>query len=294
MFFDREAIARLKETPITHYLQSVGIKPVRSSGNELVYCSPLTGERTPSFYVNPSKNRFNCFSSGENGDVIHLVCLLEKKPFKLAIERLATIDPETINDFSFSSQLTASTKPLNTKKSALTLVDVRVLQNPVLIEYVVSRGIPAKLAEKYLHEVRYENCNREYYAVGFETDKGSYALRSKAFKGWLGQSEIRTVHIEGSTTINLFEGYFDFLSALTYYKRMKPSFTTVVLNSTANLKQALETLEVAKSINCYLDNDTSGRATLLRLEKLGSPVKDCSTIYHNYKDFNEMLQKNYK
>lgn len=292
MYFDREAVARLKETPITHYLQSVGIEPVRSSGSELVYNSPLTGERTPSFYVNPYKNRFNCFSSGEKGDVIHLVCLLEKKPFKMAIERLAMIDPEQKTNFSFSSHSITYTKPLNAEKSALTLVEARVIQNPVLIDYIVSRGIPAKLAERYLHEVRYKNYNQEYYAVGFKTDKGSYALRSKAFKGWLGQSAVRTIQIEGSTSINLFEGFFDFLSFLTYADTVIPTTTTIILNSTTNIKQALYKLEGGELINCFFDNDRAGRCAYNKLESMNLPVKDCSNAYKDYNDFNDMVRQN--
>ena len=291
MYFSKDQITTVKNTPITHYLQSVGIKPIRSSGGELVYCSPLTGERTPSFYVNPQKNRFNCFSSGEKGDVIHLVCLLEKIPFISAIERVAAIDQGENINFSFSSQSIAVAKPLDNEPAALTLVDIRALENSVLIDYVVNRGIPAKLAERYLQEVRYRNRNREYYAVGFKTDKDSYALRSKAFKGWLGPSSITTLPIEGSTSVNVFEGFFDFLSALTYHRQIKPDCTTVILNSTTNLKQALSTVESANRVNCYFDNDKGGKATYRKLEALHLPVNDCSTVYENHNDFNEMLQQ---
>ncbi|GAB4052887.1 hypothetical protein GCM10028810_56020 [Spirosoma litoris] len=145
------------------------------------------------------------------------------------------------------------------------------------------------LAKRYLHEVSYRNGNREYYAVGFKTDKDSYALRSKLFKGWLGASEIRTIPVAGSTTVDVFEGFFDFLSALTYYKQSRPSCTTIILNSTSNLNQAIPMLQGAKMINCYFDNDTGGRSTCVRLSKLRLPVKDRSAIYHGYNDFNDML-----
>ena len=154
----------------------------------------------------------------------------------------------------------------------------------------MSRGIPPALAKRYLHEVRYRNGNREYYAVGFKTDKDSYAIRSKSFKGWLGQSAVRTITIAGSTSIDVFEGFFDFLSALTYNRLLRPVCTTVVLNSTTNLNQALSAFEGAKLVNCYLDNDNAGRLSFAKMKALYLPVKDRSEVYGNYNDFNDMVR----
>jgi hypothetical protein len=47
--------------------------PIKKKGVEYVGMSPFSNERTPSFYVNPVKNIFKCFSSGESGDVIDFV-----------------------------------------------------------------------------------------------------------------------------------------------------------------------------------------------------------------------------
>ena len=159
----------------------------------------------------------------------------------------------------------------------------------MLVDYVISRGIPPALAKWYLHEVRYRNGNREYYAVGFKTDKDSYAIRSKSFKGWLAQSSIRTIPVAGSTSVDVFEGFFDFLSALTYNRLLRPVCTTVVLNSTTNLNQALSAFVGAKTVNCYLDNDNAGRSSFAKLKALYLPVNDCSYIYGNYNDFNDMV-----
>ena len=154
----------------------------------------------------------------------------------------------------------------------------------------MSRGIPPTLAKRYLHEVRYRNGNRELYAVGFKTDKDSYALRSKSFKGWLGASAIRTILVDGSTSVDVFEGFFDFLSALTYNQLLRPVCTTVVLNSTTNLNQALSAFKGAKTVNCYLDNDNAGRSSFAKLKALCLPVNDCSEVYGNYNDFNDMVR----
>ncbi|QHV94545.1 toprim domain-containing protein [Spirosoma endbachense] len=175
----------------------------------------------------------------------------------------------------------------------MTLLDERALFNHVLMDYVMSRCIPPALAKRYLYEIRYLNKNRAYYAVGFKTDKDSYsyALRSKLFKGWLGVSAIRTIPVAGSDEIDLFEGFFDFLSYLTMSLFVRPVCTTIILNSTTNLKQALATLEGAKRINCFFDNDTAGRAAYGNLQAVGFPVKDRSSLYATYNDLNEVIQQ---
>ncbi|UFH52225.1 toprim domain-containing protein [Spirosoma sp. KNUC1025] len=290
MYFSKEQISSLKQTPIASYLDSLGIQPVKEANGQLLYHSPLTNENSPSFYVHPAKNVFNCFSSGEKGDVIRLITLLEKLAFNTALERLSSFDPACSKSFTFGGRNAPNLPPMTPKSSKLILVDDKGMFGPMLTNYIISRAIPMVIANQYLQAIRYQNGRYEYQAVGLRSDKGSYALRAKRFKGWLGQSAIRTITIAGSSEINLFEGFFDFLSALTYYKRLKPTCTTVVLNSTSNLTQALSMLKSAKSINCYLDNDAAGHSTLNKLIKLELPVTDRSTVYREYKDFNEMIR----
>ena len=62
---------------------------LRRVGREMVGLSPFKPERTPSFYVDPSKQLFKCFASGEGGDVIRLVELLDGVTTGEAIRRLA-------------------------------------------------------------------------------------------------------------------------------------------------------------------------------------------------------------
>lgn len=62
---------------------------LRKTGLNFRGLSPFTNEKTPSFYVLPDKNIFNCFSSGEAGDVFKFVQLTEKLNFQEAVEALA-------------------------------------------------------------------------------------------------------------------------------------------------------------------------------------------------------------
>ena len=65
------------------------IVKLRKSGRNFVGLSPFTNEKTPSFYVLPEKNIFNCFSSGYAGDSFRFLELYEKLTFTEAIEAIA-------------------------------------------------------------------------------------------------------------------------------------------------------------------------------------------------------------
>ncbi len=62
---------------------------LKRAGRELVGLSPFKRERTPSFYVDPRKQVFKDFASGEGGDVICFVQLAYGYDFREALEQLA-------------------------------------------------------------------------------------------------------------------------------------------------------------------------------------------------------------
>lgn len=71
---------------------------LKRAGRELVGLSPLKPEKTPSFYIDPRKQVFKCFASGEGGDVIALVQAVEGVDFAGALKSLGaeTPDPATM------------------------------------------------------------------------------------------------------------------------------------------------------------------------------------------------------
>jgi DNA primase len=58
-------------------------------GGQLKGLCPFHDEKSPSFYVSPSKGLFNCFGCHEAGDVLGLVMKLENLGFTQAVEQLA-------------------------------------------------------------------------------------------------------------------------------------------------------------------------------------------------------------
>jgi DNA primase len=62
---------------------------LQKAGRSYKGLSPFTQEKTPSFFVDPQKGAFYCFSSNTGGDVIRFVELVEHLPFGEAVEALA-------------------------------------------------------------------------------------------------------------------------------------------------------------------------------------------------------------
>jgi len=62
---------------------------LKKAGAKWKGLSPFTQERTPSFYVDPGKNLYYCFSSGQGGDIFKFVQTKENLGFQEAVEALA-------------------------------------------------------------------------------------------------------------------------------------------------------------------------------------------------------------
>ena len=170
-------------------------------------------------------------------------------------------------------------------------VEVSRLESPVLLRYLADRGIPKEIAQRYCVQVDYELHGKRYYAVGFPNNANGLELRNPFFKGSYPPKHI-TLIANGNARCNVFEGFIDFLSAerLDY----NDGLDTIVLNSVSNLQKAILTLGDYTVIQCYLDNDTAGRAALARLQReFGDKVMDKSALYPNHKDLNDYLMSLY-
>jgi DNA primase len=66
-----------------------GYVPLKKSGARFKALSPFNKEKTPSFYVDPIKQIFKCFSSGHGGDIFKFLMLMENMTFPEAVRRLA-------------------------------------------------------------------------------------------------------------------------------------------------------------------------------------------------------------
>lgn len=270
-----------KKIPITHYLNTKGIKPKTIKNGSAWYNSPLRNETKPSFKVDRQHNIWYDFGTGTGGNLIDLVMKFENTGVTGALMVLQQPGLSNIR-FSFSKQQYS-------KSNTIKLNHLQPLQNPALVQYLNSRKISQVKAVNYVQEAYYQVNGKQYFALAFKNDRGGHELRNKYFKGSTSPKAPTTIK-SSPGALNIFEGFADFLSALEYFNVKKPKFDTVVLNSTTNVKAILNTLEDYPQINLYLDNDDTGNQAAQTIKAANPKVKNyAKIIYPKYNDFNDYL-----
>ncbi|HEY7928899.1 MAG TPA: DNA primase [Steroidobacteraceae bacterium] len=63
--------------------------PLKKAGHEFKACCPFHDEKTPSFWVSPTKQFYHCFGCGAHGTAITFLMEFDRLPFPEAIEELA-------------------------------------------------------------------------------------------------------------------------------------------------------------------------------------------------------------
>lgn len=286
--------AAANKLSITGFFSSIGINPAKTPINgKSWYCSPLRNEKTPSFAVweNGTKNVWYDHGTGTGGGLVDLVCKLYNVDVTGALLIIAGKSPN-IQPLSFD--------PPTTEPSNLRIDTVQPIENKFLIQYIISRKINISLAERYCTEVYYTVCPgqlKPYFAIGFRNDLGGYELRNNFKSKYFPDGVKISSNPKGITTIkgnqhtlNIFEGFFDFLSFLTWSKVTETPDTCIILNSVANMRTIYQVLPNYININLYLDNDPAGQEAVKKIQSVQPDAKNqAEIIYPGHKDFNKFL-----
>ena len=274
-------IDAIKGISLVDFLHRLGYNPTGRDSNGLWFYAPYRNERKPSFHVNPRKNVWYDFGTGDGGDIFTLAGVMSGKTdfveqAHYIAEKMNMPVAEPYKTVPFVEEPTFEN------------LEISRLESPALLRYLEQRGIPKKIAQRYCVQVDYELHGKHYYAIGFENNANGYELRNPFFKGSYPPKSITRIS-GGHSRCNVFEGFIDFLSAerLGY----NDGNDSVVLNSVANISKANPALDGYSLILCYLDNDEAGRNALARLQReFGDRVADKSALYPNQKDLNDYLR----
>ena len=288
-------IETAKQINLADYLHSLGYSPVKQQGINLWYKSPLREETEASFKVNTERNQWYDFGLGKGGGIIELAAHLyatDHVPYLL--ERIAEQTPH-VHPVSFSFGKQDSFGP------SFQQLEIVPLSSPALLSYLQGRGINLELAKRECSEARYTHNGKRYFAIAFPNGSGGFEVRNPYFKGCIGHKDITLLaHTfnEWQNGCLVFEGFMDFLAYMTLVKQQDRWFVVespcdyMILNSVANLKQALHYLDRYTHIHCFLDNDQAGRKTVESISNVFEyRVTDESFRYADYKDVNDYLMR---
>lgn len=279
-------IKEIKSIPLASFLSRLGHEPAVRKGTRLWYKSPLRQEHTPSFKVETALNCWYDFGIGRGGNIIDLAAeLYQSTDLRYLMRCIADSYPVQ------SVPTVASSFAPRHSAPSMERFEVVPLEHRALVAYLQERGIPAHIAKAKCKEAHYSANGRFYFAVAFENVSGGWDLRNRYFKGCRGRKDISYLpwaRDGPSTECTVFEGFIDYLSALTL--GIISGADAIILNSVVNVNKAVPFLRGYKKINCYLDNDNAGQTALSELTAIyGSTVIDRSTLYSEFNDLNDFL-----
>lgn len=282
-------IKEIKSIPLATFLSQLGYEPTMRKGTRLWYLSPLRLEHTASFKVETTLNCWYDFGIGKGGNIIDLASeIYQSTDMRYLIsciaDRCAVPPVQTVPSTSFQRHSAPSFQNIS----------VVPLSNRALVAYLQERGIPAHIAVANCQQIHYSCRGIRYYAVAFANQSGGFEIRNQYFKGCIAPKDIsiRKVRDGPSTECGVFEGFIDYLSALTL--GIINVADAIILNSVCNVNKAIPVIKDYTVINFYLDNDNAGTSALVELTKqFGSAVIDRSALYSGYNDLNEYLTHKY-
>lgn len=276
----------------------MGCNPLsnHSGGVEEWYENPLREERTASFSVNVKKNLWHDFGTGEGGKVIDLVISYTNSNIKGALEWLdknqGTVTANNTQPHSEAHNIE--------NKARFEVLKVQRLLNPVLLDYVESRGIDPVIARSYLKEIRYQDTvkNKEFYGLGTQNLSGGYSIRNKYMKTNIAPMGIVHFQANGySNNIHVFEGMFDFLTYKTMQGQTGNDEDFIILNSTTMAKHAAALIKNDINLNhkqviLWFDNEDAGSKASESVARATGyfTALDCQVFSANgnYKGFNDL------
>lgn len=281
-------IKKIKQIKLQDFLASIGCKPVKQYGVNLMYLSPLRTEKHASFKVNTEINQWYDFGIGRGGNIIALAELLyNSSDVSYLIHQIERNAPSSV------SGSLPTVKPI-TPQNSFEHLQVLPITHPALIKYLEERCIDIETARTVCKELHFDTRGKHYFGIGFPNISGGYEIRNTFFKGCIAPKDISHFYAEEPKKVCLiFEGFMDFLSFMTLRRKENDGLKRqdyLVLNSVTNIHKAAKRLSRYDSVQYFLDNDEAGRNAYLQLSKeLGKPVTDASTLYNGFKDLNEYL-----
>lgn len=159
---------------------------VEKSGTQYKARCPFHNEKTPSFYISPSRNSYHCFGCSKGGDIFSFVEEIEHIPFREALILLADRAGVALSDYKKTE---TDSSLISILEDASKFYENELERNPAAKLYLKDRGISDKTKEifnlgfaplewrtlyTHLSKLGYSEDSIEKSGVSIKTEKGSY------------------------------------------------------------------------------------------------------------------------
>ena len=283
-FKNKLTCAEANDKDLVEYLSSLGFKPARIIHADYWYYSPFRDEQTPSFKVNRNKNVWYDHGEGTGGSLIdfglrHFNCQIPE-----FLEKLSSgfLFHQPVHD--------TPAKAPHLPESRLQITAVQPINSLGLLLYLKDRRIDFSIATRYCKQVVFEIDSKPMKALGFINDNGGFELRNTTFKG-SSSPKAPTTFKTGAGDLNVFEGFFDFLSfQMMNSNPGQASADSLILNSTAFFEKSRPFMENYASVKLFLDRDPTGEKYTRQALDWGSKYEDHSLIYKGHTHLNDWIK----
>jgi DNA primase len=144
MVRDNSNLEKIKERLNILDVVSTYIK-VDKVGTQFRARCPFHNEKTPSFYVSPTRGNYHCFGCNEHGDIFGFVMKIEGLQFKDALRILADKAGVTLSNFKKEE----TSNMVDILEAATIFFEKNLAQNIEAKNYVASRGITIETSQKF-------------------------------------------------------------------------------------------------------------------------------------------------
>lgn len=159
---------------------------LEKSGSQFKGRCPFHNEKTPSFYVSPSRNSYHCFGCSKGGDIFSFIQDIEHIPFREALELLAGRAGVELKSYK---QNDSSNSILAVLEDATKFFCLNLNKYPSSKVYASSRGMSDETIENfrvgyahtewrslydYLRSLKYTDDDIEKSGLVIKTEKGYY------------------------------------------------------------------------------------------------------------------------
>lgn len=148
-----------KKISFEDYLQSRGLFPAKKGYGKLWYYSPFNEEKTPSFCLYESKNRFIDYSSGNKGDIVDFITEYDNLSFPDALHSLFKGSLMPIN-----AKIKKEPKRVNTFKEKD--LEKWITSDPkecnLIKKYAESRGIKCNYVPCKFYHIDHDNPSKGF------------------------------------------------------------------------------------------------------------------------------------